>query len=123
MQRSDRNHDPMYLYVMSVSPDIHKIGISRTPEKRLQAIQAGNHERVFIGSLYLLNSLWDALRTERNIHKTLVRQRIHSEWFNIDIRELIPVINRELESQGYGDLCTEVNVGTYFVDNTEDFPA
>jgi len=58
-----------------------KIGVARSVERRLEALQTGNHEELRIITKIMCEGLAHAYATERKFHKMFKKYRIRGEWF------------------------------------------
>jgi hypothetical protein len=81
---------PKGCYVYFMSPDgedvITKIGISRDPFKRREALQCANSKRIILHTFFGPWSEKDARGIEKEIHEKLAKKRIRGEWYSIDYR-------------------------------------
>lgn len=71
-----------------------KIGLASDPEKRLSALQTGNHETLRIVRLVPGNA-------EKPFHRFYKHLRIHREWFRYDesmLTDIVAVDNSENET-------------------------
>lgn len=98
--RNDPSRKSGYVYIMDMwtnDLNIHehtrltKIGMSRTPEKRLKEIQKSNVKMPY--TIRLWRTFWspDMVRAERLLHMLMQRYRLDGEWFRLpyDIGEAI----------------------------------
>ena len=93
-----------YLYIiragLSLSDPV-KIGVANNIEKRLDAMQTGNHKELVILYKIPMNSREHAFSTEKRIHSQFRKQNIRGEWFRsrvlskIKIKELLSERNHE----------------------------
>lgn len=58
----------------------YKIGISKTPEKRLKSLQTGNPNKLEI--IFLFQTKWNTL-LETTLHRTFNIERETGEWFSL----------------------------------------
>jgi len=81
---------PEGCYVYFISPDgeedTTKIGISKDPFKRREALQSANSKLLKLHAFFGPWSVADARGIEKEIHEKLVTKRIRGEWFDISHR-------------------------------------
>lgn len=80
-----QNKQEYYVYlIQGERTKFTKIGISNNPEYRLQSLQLGSPDTLFIHSLLRCQSESNARLVERKLHKRFADARIHGEWFQMD---------------------------------------
>jgi hypothetical protein len=77
--------DKIYL-IKSLNEGVYKIGVSKSPTKRLQEIQTGNPAPVEILHLYETKY---AYKIETALHNRYSHYNTHGEWFELSIKEEI----------------------------------
>ena len=82
-----------FIYVIGTENGPKKIGISVSPERRLDEIQVGNHAS--------LSVLWsvpfpahEVQGVEQNAHRLLKEKRLAGEWFAVSQEEALRAIER-----------------------------
>jgi hypothetical protein len=92
----------MSVYVIrSGNSDLHKIGVSREPLKRLATLQTGNPEKLILMACYPCKNPYSA---ERKIHTRLRRENVNGEWFRLpSLRVLDTVADVVLEEEPIRD--------------------
>ena len=58
-----------------------KIGVAKTINKRIESLQTGNPEEIFLIVAFRANSTAHAYQLESNLHKFFASDRIRGEWF------------------------------------------
>lgn len=87
------------VYVMSDSNGVYKIGVSKTPDKRLKTLQIGNKKKMRL--VFTSELLSNAHKIETMIHKRHNLSRIHGEWFRInDLDTLVEEISLIIKEKG-----------------------
>ena len=82
----------LYLYVISYAdPGPCKIGYAANPDRRLVAMQTGNHLELRIYSVWSCKHL-TAPKLERHIHALLRPLRIRGEWYNTRPAEIAAIL-------------------------------
>lgn len=80
----------MFIYaIRQIGSDFYKIGISKSPEARLQALQTANPNTLELVASFNVGKL--ASQLETGIHITFQKHRVSGEWFNLteeDVMEL-----------------------------------
>lgn len=85
-----------YVYVVeAVDITAVKIGFSKNPEKRLEALQQGNPLNL---KLVFKVHTKHAPALEHEAHKKLNYAKIRSEWFAVDVDHAVSVIKACLKS-------------------------
>ena len=86
------------LYIIrSGKTQLFKIGISKSPEKRLKQLQTGNPNILKIYFVFTISNKYqyiEAVKVENTIHKYLKECRgkhILNEWFNLTDDEVIKI--------------------------------
>jgi predicted GIY-YIG superfamily endonuclease len=74
-----------YLYILFSSDEFCKIGISNNPEQRLSDIQGHNHHVLTLCAVIGFDNEESALNAERRIHGFYNNERVHGEWFEIEV--------------------------------------
>lgn len=72
----------VFIYIIGPEGGPYKIGISGNVNERIEAIQATSPVKVFLFSARRLDSRFDAVGFERQVHSSLKEHRLHNEWFN-----------------------------------------
>ena len=85
-------NDQQSVYVIGGPEHPLKIGIAKSPEKRLKSLQTGCAVSL---SIYHISATTNARRVERACHKALSHKRLAGEWFDIDVETAIQVVTRE----------------------------
>jgi hypothetical protein len=70
------------IYIIGPEGGPYKIGMSGDVRQRLEAIQATSPVKVFLHSAREVDSRFDAIGFERQVHEALKEHRMHNEWFN-----------------------------------------
>lgn len=83
-QRAVTPPAPEFLYVLQAENDLYKIGISRKPLKRLQAINSGP-----VGIEMVWQKVFsDAPVIEKELHACFKDRRVRGEWFALEQEDL-----------------------------------
>jgi hypothetical protein len=72
--------------IKSLNEGVYKIGVSKYPNTRLQAIQTGNPSEVQL--LYVFESDY-AYKIETSLHNRYSHFNTHGEWYELSIQEEI----------------------------------
>lgn len=64
----------------------YKIGMARNVEKRVDELQIGNHQKLYIIAKIYFGTDARAYHIEKLLHRMYSRARIRGEWFNSSIR-------------------------------------
>ena len=70
-----------YVYVISSTRHYFKIGVARSPEKRLASLQTGNPESLYIEALIKCPSEKSAYDLESILHRRFSNRHVRNEWF------------------------------------------
>lgn len=98
-----------FIYVIAPRPEGPvKIGLSKTPDKRLRQLQTGHPERLYLYHTMEVETPKVAL-LEKIIHKTVSYKKTVGEWFDLSVTDAIGEV--EFALIRYGD---EVNL-RYFL--------
>lgn len=62
-----------------------KIGVARNVEKRLESLQTGNHQELFVRTLIVCDEKNHAYETEKKFHRKFKYLHIRGEWFHAAI--------------------------------------
>ncbi len=81
--------DKIYL-IKSLNEGVYKIGVSKSPNKRLKQIQTGNPAPVEILYLYETEN---AYKIEKALHNRYSHFNTHGEWFELSIKEEMSFID------------------------------
>ncbi len=73
----------MFIYIISDGDSV-KIGISKTPEKRLKQLQTGHPKKLTLCNVREVPET-RALKLERIIHRSCGHRRLKGEWFNMPL--------------------------------------
>lgn len=86
-----------YLYVIRPeNSNKVKIGISKNPAKRLNALQTANAEKLYISQVLKTNDL--AVNEESRLHRYFKERRLNGEWFrDIDDDEIMHALHNRAE--------------------------
>lgn len=76
-----------YVYLIcDPSNDSYKIGVTNKDiNKRIQKLQTGNCEELFISSFYKCEY---PFRLEKMLHTRFANKRIHGEWFKLSSHDI-----------------------------------
>ena len=87
-----------YLYVIRPeNSNKVKIGISKNPAKRLNALQTANADKLYISLVLKTNDL--AINEESRMHRYFKERRLNGEWFrDIDDDEIMHAVGNRAES-------------------------
>lgn len=80
--------DKIYL-IKSLNEGVYKIGVSKTPNKRLKEVQTGNPSPIDI--LYLYETEY-AYKIETCLHNRYSHYNTHGEWFELSLKEELSFI-------------------------------
>lgn len=75
--------DKIYL-IKSLNEGVYKIGVSKSPNKRLKEVQTGNPSPIDILYLYETEN---AYKIEKALHNRYSQYNTHGEWFELSIKE------------------------------------
>jgi len=70
--------------IKSLDDGCYKIGVSKSPDKRLKQLQTGNPSELQL--LHVYNSEI-AFKIEKVLHNTFCIDKQHGEWFNLSIKD------------------------------------
>ena len=85
-----------YLYVIRPeNSNKVKIGISKNPVKRLNALQTANTEKLYISVVLKTNDL--AVNEESRMHRYFKERRLNGEWFRDIDDEIIHAIGNRAD--------------------------
>lgn len=76
-----------------------KIGSAINVQKRLESLQTGNHEELFLVHQFRTKSPKNALFIEKRIHRHLSKKLLRGEWFKL--AKFIPLI-KQTDGENYG---------------------
>jgi len=71
-----------YLYIIQKKNKLVKIGISKNPEKRINAIETHNGEQSV--KKFVSKKLLNYMEVEKKMHNYFKDFRVRGEWFNVD---------------------------------------
>lgn len=77
--------DKFIYLIRSNEHGYHKIGVSKTPQKRLDSLQTGNFD-----TLTLINKYQSkyAYKIEKTLHNLWRYLKINGEWYDLSINEI-----------------------------------
>ena len=76
-----------YVYFITYEDEaITKIGISKDPFRRRDALQSANPKQLTLHVFFGPLSREGAMSIEKDIHQRLAKRRIRGEWFDVDYR-------------------------------------
>lgn len=100
----------MFIYIISDGDHV-KIGISKTPERRLKQLQTGHPKKLVLYKVREVDAV-SAKKLEAIIHRTCGNYRLKGEWFNM---------TRELAEASINDVLIKAedvpNLDYYFAIN------
>lgn len=82
------------IYVVKSEAGPIKIGISKNPKKRLDALKTSSPHKLTLK--YQISVDFDAEPIERAVHKTLCQSNLSGEWFDTSVEKAIDVIVSEI---------------------------
>jgi len=95
------NKDASWLYFIQANEGGPiKIGASRDPHARLEAIQANCPFRLKILTMVFCDTPYGAWHLERKLHETFASGRLHGEWF----RPCVRLVRYVEEARNGGDI-------------------
>lgn len=75
-----------YVYIIrSGKTGAYKIGVAKNVKRRLESLQIGNPEKMYIIAKIDFKSEAKSYAIEKQLHKIYSRERIRGEWFNSTI--------------------------------------
>lgn len=80
-----------YIYIIGSHHSPYKIGLSKTPKKRLQTLQTGHPETLFIHYTQEVAEC-DVKQIEAAIHRIIKYRQHRGEWFDITLEDAISEI-------------------------------
>lgn len=80
--------DKSYIYVIGNDQSPYKIGFTKDIDKRLQTLQTGNHQKLFVHYKEQINEE-EIKFIEKQIHKELMRKKVSGEWFDVSLDDAI----------------------------------
>ena len=95
----------MFVYVISASPEIHKIGISKSPDRRMRTLQQQTPHEL---KLELAVPHKDARFVEKTAHKHLSGDNLRSEWFSVPLSSAISAV--EMAISAYREPETSISI-------------
>lgn len=84
--------ESLFIYVIRAGGFV-KIGVARDPVRRIEGLRAGCPFPIEVISLRTAPGIL-AFQVERRVHTELAAARVHGEWFQIDPRDVAPVLTR-----------------------------
>lgn len=83
-----RHPEGCYVYFISVDGEdtTTKIGISKDPFKRREALQCANSKLLNLQTFFGPWSEQSARGIEKEIHESLCKKKLRGEWYNVDYR-------------------------------------
>lgn len=106
----------MYIYIVSQSDDVCKVGISSNVEKRIVSLQTGNPHQLSLKYSYILETT-TARILENRVHVKLNEKRLTGEWFNITPKDAEKIIMEENQAIIDGDELDD----DVFIEEVEEF--
>jgi predicted GIY-YIG superfamily endonuclease len=85
------------VYVIGSGGGPVKIGYARNVNKRLQSLQIGSHEQLYVLETIDRLTHKEALAIERAVHKELADKRVRGEWFDVSLDEAMKAIHSKLD--------------------------
>ena len=77
----------MFVYLIRSDEDgLYKVGISKSPSKRLEQLQTGNSSKLTLIETFKSDH---ARKIEQGIHNFFRSMKIHGEWFEISMNEVV----------------------------------
>ena len=87
----------MFIYIIGGDDDYHKVGIARSPQKRLKTLQCGCPFNVRI--LYQREcDEAKALRIERSAHTILKEHNTAREWFKCSLKVAVHAVEQAISA-------------------------
>lgn len=83
---SKKQTKPGYIYVISRSDGLRKIGLTIDPNERLESLKRDNRE--YSLAIEFLYSVPDMHKCEKALHNYFTDKRIYGEWFNLSYSDL-----------------------------------
>lgn len=74
-----------FVYIIGPEDGPYKIGLSGNVYERIEEIQATSPVKLFLLGARKLDSRFDAVGFERQVHSALKEHRMHNEWFNCEL--------------------------------------
>lgn len=78
-----------YVYVIGPENGPYKIGISSDIKGRIAELQVGSPVKLSLMWKELFEDRWDARRVEASLHQSLDEFRMHGEWFNMSVEDIV----------------------------------
>lgn len=97
----------MKIYLIkSLDDGCYKIGVSKSPDKRLKQLQTGNPSELQL--LYVYDSEI-AFKIEKVLHNTFNINKEHGEWFNLSIKDEFYFIDECKKIENYLKILIKEN--------------
>ena len=71
-----------YVYFIEDEHDHIKIGMSNSLDRRIDAIQTGNADKLKLYYAFIVRNRKDALQLEKEMHNLFSKHKIRREWFD-----------------------------------------
>lgn len=91
------SQDILSIYVIVLSPEISKIGVSRNTQTRLANLQASNPVQQLSIAWKFAGASTQIRRAEWLAHKQLKRQSLGNEWFRVGSERAIEVVKAAID--------------------------
>lgn len=105
---SGRDTDNSSLYLIKNGEGLTKIGISKTPSKRVYSLQTASSMDVWLRSAFEIDR---ARRVEKELHSRFDDQKRHGEWFDLSENTLTN-LEQELATRADGAELEKIATGT-----------
>jgi T5orf172 domain. len=87
------------VYIISNGESSYKIGVSKEPSKRIEAIRNGNSKELAL--VYQSRKYSNAFELERKIHSLFAEDKVRGEWFYFEnVKEKINLIKKIVKHYG-----------------------
>jgi T5orf172 domain. len=87
------------VYVISNGEDNYKIGVSKKPSERINAIRNGNSKELAL--VYQSVKCFNAYELESKIHSLFSKDKVRGEWFRFEnVKEKINLIKKIIKHYG-----------------------
>lgn len=94
-----------FCYVYLIGPSEKKpvkVGIANNCLKRLGGVQTGNWAQLFVHKAYLCADVASARKVEQYTHRSLTKENMTGEWFDLDVPEAASVVEWAAGKVGVG---------------------
>ena len=82
----------LWLYIISESEDVHKVGIASHPWSRVQTLQVGNHRPLHLTDLWV-GPKWAITALERRVLEQTTEWNMGGEWRRCTRSDLVSTIS------------------------------